>query len=111
MSRISVIVDTGNKFITGVVDTAEQLSLVTTKPAINLLPVSMTLVNNDRRVTKTPVITFSLVSTTGEQLSSVITTLVINLSPVSTIPVNKKVSETLTLANNLSPVSLVHWCR
>jgi hypothetical protein len=30
---------------------------------------------------------------------------------VSTIPVNKKASETLTLANNLSPVLLVHWCR
>jgi hypothetical protein len=36
LSRISVIVDTGDTFITGVVDTAEQLSLVTTKPAINL---------------------------------------------------------------------------
>jgi hypothetical protein len=61
------VVDTSNKFITGVVDTvdtAEQLSLVTTKLAINLSPVSMTLVNNDRRVTKTPVITFSPVSMT-----------------------------------------------
>ncbi len=39
----------------------------------------------------------------GEKLSPVITTLVINLSLVSKIPVNKKASETLTLANNLLP--------
>jgi hypothetical protein len=37
------IVDTGDKFITGVVETAAQSSPVTMTP-----PVSMTLVNNDR---------------------------------------------------------------
>ncbi len=63
-------VDTGDKFITGVVDTAEkwagdsdtddkfftdinntgeQLSPVTTALAINLLPVLTTPVNNDRQ--------------------------------------------------------------
>jgi hypothetical protein len=41
--------DTGDKFIDGVVDagdndTGEQLLLVTTTPAMNLLPVSTTLV-------------------------------------------------------------------
>jgi hypothetical protein len=35
-SVISGVVDTGNKFITGVVDTAEQLSPVTTTLATNL---------------------------------------------------------------------------
>jgi hypothetical protein len=42
---ISVIagdVDNGNKFIAGDNDTGEQLSLVTTTPAINLLPVKRT---------------------------------------------------------------------
>jgi hypothetical protein len=42
---IGSIVDTGNKFITGVVDTAAQSLPVTMTPAINL---STTLVNNDR---------------------------------------------------------------
>jgi hypothetical protein len=42
---IGSIVDTGNKFITGVVDTAAQSLSVTMTPAINL---STTLVNNDR---------------------------------------------------------------
>jgi hypothetical protein len=42
-------VDTGDKFITSVVDTAEQFLLVTTTPAINLLRISMTLLNNDHR--------------------------------------------------------------
>jgi hypothetical protein len=46
---IGGVVDTGDKFITGVVDTAEQLSPVTTTPAINFLLVSSTLLNNNRR--------------------------------------------------------------
>jgi hypothetical protein len=48
-SVIGGVVDTGNKFITGVIDTAEQLLLVTTRLAINLLRASMTLLNNDRQ--------------------------------------------------------------
>jgi hypothetical protein len=48
-SVIPGVVDTGDKCITGVNDTGDQLSPVTTKPAINLLPVTMTLVNNYRR--------------------------------------------------------------
>jgi hypothetical protein len=48
-SVIGGVVDTGNKFITGVIDTAEQFSLVTTTPVINLSGLSMTLLNNDRR--------------------------------------------------------------
>ncbi len=43
------VVDTSNKFITGVLDTAEKSSPVTTTPTINFLPVPTTLVNNDRR--------------------------------------------------------------
>jgi hypothetical protein len=48
-SVIGGVVDTGDKFITGVVDNAEQLSAVTMTPTINLSPLSTTLVNNDRR--------------------------------------------------------------
>jgi hypothetical protein len=38
-----------NKFITGVIDTAEQLSPVTPTLAINLSLITTTLLNNDRR--------------------------------------------------------------
>jgi hypothetical protein len=48
-SVIGSVVNTSDKFITGVVDTAGQLSPVTTTPAINLSLVSMTLLNNDHR--------------------------------------------------------------
>jgi hypothetical protein len=48
-SLIGDVVDTDNKFITGVVDIGEQLSPVTKTPVINLPPVSTTLVNNDRQ--------------------------------------------------------------
>jgi hypothetical protein len=48
-SVIGGVVDIGNKFITGVIDTAEQFSPVTTTPVINLSGLSMTLLNNDRR--------------------------------------------------------------
>jgi hypothetical protein len=41
--------DTNDKFFAGINDTGEQLSPVTTALAINLLSVSSTLVNNDRR--------------------------------------------------------------
>jgi hypothetical protein len=41
--------DTVDKFFAGINDTGEQLSPVTTALAINLMPVSMTPVNNDRR--------------------------------------------------------------
>jgi hypothetical protein len=44
---ISGVID--NKFITGVINTAEQLSPVTTALAINLSLISTTLLNNDRR--------------------------------------------------------------
>jgi hypothetical protein len=37
---IAGVVDTDDKFFTGVNDTGEQLPLVTTTPAINLLPVT-----------------------------------------------------------------------
>jgi hypothetical protein len=40
--------DSSDKFITGVTDTAEQLSPVTMTPAINLSLVSATLLINDR---------------------------------------------------------------
>jgi hypothetical protein len=58
--------DTGDKFFAGINNTGEQLSLVTTALAINLLPVSTTPVNNDTTdkfeqlspVTTTPAITF-----------------------------------------------------
>jgi hypothetical protein len=46
-SVIGGVIDTGNKFITGVVDTAEQLSPVTMTPGINLSLVSTTQLNND----------------------------------------------------------------
>jgi hypothetical protein len=49
VSVISNVADTGNKFTTGVIDTAEQFLPVTTTPVINLSGVSMTLLNNDRR--------------------------------------------------------------
>jgi hypothetical protein len=39
--------DNDDKFITGINDTGEQLSPVTTALAINLLPASMTPMNND----------------------------------------------------------------
>jgi hypothetical protein len=41
--------DTDDKFFAGINDTGEQLSLVTTALAINLLPVSTSPVNDDRR--------------------------------------------------------------
>jgi hypothetical protein len=41
--------DTDDKFFAGITDTGELLSLVTTALAINLLPVSTTPVNDDRR--------------------------------------------------------------
>jgi hypothetical protein len=41
--------DTDGKFFAGITDTGEQLSPVTTAMVINLLPVSTTPVNNDRR--------------------------------------------------------------
>jgi hypothetical protein len=41
--------DTNDKFFASINDIGEQLSPVTTALAINLLPVSMTPVNNDRR--------------------------------------------------------------
>jgi hypothetical protein len=41
--------DTDDKFFAGINNTGEQLSPVTTALAINLLPVSTTPVNNDRR--------------------------------------------------------------
>jgi hypothetical protein len=73
------VVITSDKFITGVVDTAEQLLLVTTTPAINFTPVSTITVNK-----KAP---------EPEALTPVN-----NLSPVLLIPVinNQK-------AKNLSP--------
>jgi hypothetical protein len=46
---IGSVVDTGKKFITGVIDTTEKLSPVTMTPLINFLLVSMTMVNNYRR--------------------------------------------------------------
>jgi hypothetical protein len=48
-SVIGGVVDAGDKFITGVIDTAKQLSPVTTTQAINLSLVSTTLLNNNRR--------------------------------------------------------------
>jgi hypothetical protein len=48
-SVIGGVVDTGDKFIAKLVDTAEQLLPVTTTLAINLSLVSMTPLNNDRR--------------------------------------------------------------
>jgi hypothetical protein len=48
-SVISGVVDTGDKFIAGDNNTSEQLSLVTTTPAINLSPTTKTPVNNYRR--------------------------------------------------------------
>jgi hypothetical protein len=48
-SLIGGVVDTGDKFITSVVDTAEKLSLVTTTQMINFSPVSTPPVNNDIR--------------------------------------------------------------
>ncbi len=47
-SVIGDVIDTDDKFITGVVDTAEQLLPVTTTLAINFSLVSMTPLNNDR---------------------------------------------------------------
>jgi hypothetical protein len=41
--------NTDDKFFAGINDPGEQLSLVTTALAINLLPVSTTPVNDDRR--------------------------------------------------------------
>jgi len=41
-SVIASVVDISNKFLTGVNDISEQLSPVTTTPAINLLPVTRT---------------------------------------------------------------------
>jgi hypothetical protein len=41
-SVIAGVVDTGDKFLAGFNDTGEQLSPVTTTPAINLLPVTRT---------------------------------------------------------------------
>ncbi len=41
-SVIAGVVDIGDKFLTGVNDSSEQLSPVTTTPAINLLPVTRT---------------------------------------------------------------------
>jgi hypothetical protein len=41
--------DTEDKFFAGINDTGEQLSPVTTALAINLLPASMTPMNNDGR--------------------------------------------------------------
>jgi hypothetical protein len=38
----SGVVDTGDKFLTGVIDTSEQLSPVSLSPAVNLLPVVRT---------------------------------------------------------------------
>jgi hypothetical protein len=48
-SVIGTVVNTGDKFITGLVDTAKQLLLVTITPAINLSLVLTTPVNNDLR--------------------------------------------------------------
>jgi hypothetical protein len=48
LSVIGNVDDTGDKFITSVVDTTEQLSPVTMTPATNLSLV-WTLQNNDRR--------------------------------------------------------------
>jgi hypothetical protein len=47
-SVIAGVIDTGDKFLTGVNDTGEQLSLVTTATALILSPVTMTPVNNYR---------------------------------------------------------------
>jgi hypothetical protein len=44
-SVICGVIDTGNKFITGVIDTAEQLSPVTTTPVIHFSLLSMTPLN------------------------------------------------------------------
>jgi hypothetical protein len=44
-SVIAGVVDTGNKFNAGVINTDEQLSPVTRTPMINVLPVTTTLVN------------------------------------------------------------------
>jgi hypothetical protein len=41
--------DADDKFFPGINDTGEQLSLVTTALAINVLPISTTPVNNDRQ--------------------------------------------------------------
>jgi hypothetical protein len=41
--------NTDDQFFAGINDTSEQLSPVTTALVINLLPVSTTTVNNDRR--------------------------------------------------------------
>ncbi len=49
---------------------------------------------------------FACINNTGKQLMPLTTTLAINLSPISTIPVNHKVPEVLTSANNLLLVSL-----
>jgi hypothetical protein len=46
------------------------------------------------------------INNTSEQSSPVTTALVINSSLASMITVNKKVPEMLTLAHNLSPLSL-----
>jgi hypothetical protein len=48
-SVIAGVIDTDDKFITGVNDTSEQLSPVTTTLAINLSLVTTTPVNNYRR--------------------------------------------------------------
>jgi hypothetical protein len=48
-SVISGVIDTSDKFLTGVNNIGEQLSPVTMTPAINLLPVTTTPVNNNRR--------------------------------------------------------------
>jgi hypothetical protein len=47
-SLIGGVSDTGDKFITGVVDTSEKLSPVTATQMINFSLVATTPVNNDR---------------------------------------------------------------
>jgi hypothetical protein len=71
------------KFIIGVVETAEQLPPVTMTPATNLSLVFTTPVDTGDNI-------FPDIIDTSEQLLPVTTTLAINLLPVSTIPVNKK---------------------
>jgi hypothetical protein len=75
LSVIGSVVDTGDKFITGVVDTTEQLTPVTMTPAINLSLVS-TLLNND-----TCDKFFPGINNTGEQSSPVTTTPAISFFP------------------------------
>jgi hypothetical protein len=89
LSVIGSVVDTSDKFITGVVDTTEQLSPVTMTPAINLSLVS-TLLNNFARDNDTCDKFFPGINNTVEQSSPVTTTPAITFFPGVIAEMSKK---------------------